>query len=163
MCCFLRDLFSRLFYFPSLYSINIYLTKSTIQGVTNRCRLSLLTNSALVYEPKGGGGMRGLSQWVQLYTGAQINYGDLTIYLTYGTILSHCKLPGPVMILKPLNWYLGCRKIVHSTCNFLKITCYRQHSFARPVQIFPTFSDNNLSLYKMTRRLLWLYMLFFDN
>jgi hypothetical protein len=27
-----------------------------IQGVTKRCRLSLLTNSALVYEPKCGGG-----------------------------------------------------------------------------------------------------------
>jgi hypothetical protein len=26
------------------------------RGVTKRCRLSWLTNSALVYEPKGGGG-----------------------------------------------------------------------------------------------------------
>jgi hypothetical protein len=26
---------------------------------------------------------RSLSQWVQLYTGAQINFGDLTTYLTY--------------------------------------------------------------------------------
>jgi hypothetical protein len=43
------------------------------QGVTKRCRRSWLTNSALVYEPKcgGGGELRGLSQWVQLYTGAQ--------------------------------------------------------------------------------------------
>ncbi len=32
----------------------------------------------------GGGELRGLSQWVQLYTGAQINCGDLTPYLTYG-------------------------------------------------------------------------------
>jgi hypothetical protein len=35
------------------------------RGVTKRCRLSWLTNSALVYEPKlgeGGGGLRGLSQ-----------------------------------------------------------------------------------------------------
>jgi hypothetical protein len=37
------------------------------QGVPKRCRLSWLTNSALVYEPKrgvcvGGGGMRGFSQ-----------------------------------------------------------------------------------------------------
>jgi hypothetical protein len=33
------------------------------QRVTKRCRLSLLTISALVYEPKcGGGGLRGLSQ-----------------------------------------------------------------------------------------------------
>ncbi len=32
----------------------------------------------------GGRVLRGLSQWVQLYTGAQINFGDLTPYLTYG-------------------------------------------------------------------------------
>jgi hypothetical protein len=33
------------------------------QGVTKRSRLSWLTNSALVYEPKcGGGGLRSLSQ-----------------------------------------------------------------------------------------------------
>ncbi len=50
-----------------------------------------LTNSALVYEPKcgGRGELRGLSQWVrtvrvQLWTEAQINFGDLTPYLTYG-------------------------------------------------------------------------------
>jgi len=49
------------------------------QGVTKRCHLSRLTNSALVYEPKCGG----LSQWVKLYTRAQINFGDLTPYLTY--------------------------------------------------------------------------------
>ncbi len=30
-----------------------------------------------------GGELRGLSQWAQLYTGAQINFGDLTPYLTY--------------------------------------------------------------------------------
>jgi hypothetical protein len=59
--------------------------KRYIQGVTKRCRLSWLTNRALFYEPKCGGrgrvGLRGLSQWVQLYTGAQINVGDLTPYL----------------------------------------------------------------------------------
>jgi hypothetical protein len=31
----------------------------------------------------GGGELWGLSQGVQLYTGAQINFGDLTPYLTY--------------------------------------------------------------------------------
>ncbi len=58
-----------------------------IQGVTKRCRPSWLTNSALVYEPKcgGRGELRGISQWVQLYTGAQINF-DLTPYLTYEQI-----------------------------------------------------------------------------
>ncbi len=54
------------------------------QGVTKRCRLSWLTNSALVYEPNCGGGFRGLSQRVQLYThGAQIYFVDLTPYLPY--------------------------------------------------------------------------------
>jgi hypothetical protein len=36
--------------------------------------------------PNAGGGegrVAGYSQWVQLYTGAQINFGDLTPYLTY--------------------------------------------------------------------------------
>ncbi len=39
------------------------------QGVTKRCRLSWLTNSALVYEPICGmkGELRGLRQWAQLY------------------------------------------------------------------------------------------------
>jgi hypothetical protein len=40
------------------------------RGVTKRCRPSWLTNSALVYEPKCGGGweLRGFSQWIQLYS-----------------------------------------------------------------------------------------------
>jgi hypothetical protein len=47
------------------------------QGVTKGCRLSLLTNSALVWaQMRGGGGLRGLSQWV--------NFGDLTPYLGVG-------------------------------------------------------------------------------
>ncbi len=62
------------------------------QTLLYSCGLSWLTNSALVYEPKcggrGGGGeggvaVAGLSQWVWLYTGAQINFGDLTPYLIY--------------------------------------------------------------------------------
>jgi hypothetical protein len=46
------------------------------QEVTKRCRLSWLTNSALVYESKcggTGGSCGGLSQRVQLFIGAQIN------------------------------------------------------------------------------------------
>ncbi len=69
---------------PDQLSVQDY---SAYQGVTKRCRLSWLTNSALVYEPKyegRGGELRGLSQCEQLYTGAQINLGDLTPYLTYG-------------------------------------------------------------------------------
>ncbi len=36
---------------------------------------------------EGRGELQDLSQWVQLYTGAQMNFGDLTPYLTYGTRL----------------------------------------------------------------------------
>jgi hypothetical protein len=52
------------------------------QGITNRCCPSWLTNSTLVYEHKcgGRGELRSLSQCVKLYTGAQINFGDLTPY-----------------------------------------------------------------------------------
>ncbi len=62
-----------------------YILDTGIQGVTKRCRLSVLTNSALVFEPKRGGGrkLRGHSQWVQLYTGDQINFGDLTPYFKF--------------------------------------------------------------------------------
>jgi hypothetical protein len=55
------------------------------RGVTKRCRLSWLTNSAPVYESKGGGGNGGSQPMsIQLYTGGQIYFGDLTPYLTYG-------------------------------------------------------------------------------
>ncbi len=60
-----------------------------VQRVTKRCRLSWLTNSALVIEPKceGRGELCGISQLVQQYRGAQINFGDLTPYLTYGGVV----------------------------------------------------------------------------
>ncbi len=48
-----------------------------------------LTNSALVYEPKcGGGGGCGVSDnEYSCPQGAQINFGDLTLYLTYWLLL----------------------------------------------------------------------------
>ncbi len=55
------------------------------QGVTKRCRLSWLNSIALVYEPKcgGRGGVAGSQpKSTAVYTGAQINFGDLTPYLT---------------------------------------------------------------------------------
>jgi hypothetical protein len=48
-----------------------YIMSPQMQGGTKRCRLSWLTSSALVYEPKRAGGVAGvsaLSQWVQLVT-----------------------------------------------------------------------------------------------
>jgi hypothetical protein len=61
------------------------------QGVTERCRLSWLTNSALVYEPKcverGKGGGCGVSaNEYSCAHGAQIKFVDITPYLTYGKI-----------------------------------------------------------------------------
>ncbi len=59
------------------------------KGVTKRCRLSWLTNSALVYEPKcgGGGGVTGSQPMTTAmhitWHGAQINFGDNTQYFTY--------------------------------------------------------------------------------
>ncbi len=56
--------------------------------VTKRFRLSWLTNSALVYEPKCGGRDFGAS--TNKYSCAhevQINFGDLTPYLTYAYII----------------------------------------------------------------------------
>ncbi len=58
-----------------------------MQGVTKRCRLSWLTNSALVCEPKcgGEGGCCGVSaNDYSCAHGAQINFKVLTPYLTYG-------------------------------------------------------------------------------
>jgi len=59
-----------------------------MQGVTKRCRLSWLTNSALAYRSpnavRGGGGVRCLNQWLQLYTWSPHNFGDLTPHLTFG-------------------------------------------------------------------------------
>jgi hypothetical protein len=53
-----------------------------------RCRLSLLTNSALVYEPKyRARGVAGSQPMSTTVYGTQINFGDLTPYLTYGLYL----------------------------------------------------------------------------
>jgi hypothetical protein len=46
--------------------------KIRAQGVTKRCRLSWLTNSAHVYEPDAGGGVS-----------CGVSVGDLTPHLTY--------------------------------------------------------------------------------
>ncbi len=58
-----------------------------IQGVTKRCRLSWLSNNALVCEPKcgGKGGVAG-SPPMSTALHRSPNYGDLTPYLTYGLI-----------------------------------------------------------------------------
>ncbi len=70
--------------------LNNFISRLTLvcflQGVTKRCRLSWLTNrpSYMNTNAEGGGGVAGSQTWVQLYTGDQINFEDLTPYLTYG-------------------------------------------------------------------------------
>jgi hypothetical protein len=55
------------------------------QGVTKRCRLSLLTNSALVNESqwRGGGASANVYSYAHHWTWSP-NFGDLPPYLTYG-------------------------------------------------------------------------------
>jgi|688.fasta_scaffold589479_2 hypothetical protein len=57
--------------------------QTVTQGVTKKCRLSWLTNSALVCEPKcrGRGGLRQLMNTAVHME--QTNFGDITPYLTY--------------------------------------------------------------------------------
>ncbi len=62
-----------------------------IQGVTKRCRLSWVTNSALVYEPECEGkgrvaGPQPMSSAVHHCTRSPNNFGDLTPYLSYAWI-----------------------------------------------------------------------------
>ncbi len=54
-----------------------------------------------MYEPKcgGEGGSAGLRQWVQLDTEAQINFGDLTPYLTYAGIVPPGMVPEEAPVL----------------------------------------------------------------
>ncbi len=60
-----------------------------MRGVTKRCRLSWLTNSALVQIwaqiGRGGGGCAVSANKYSCAHGGQINFGDLTQYLTYGS------------------------------------------------------------------------------
>jgi hypothetical protein len=75
------------YYIHPLYDLGDEQDECTVcQGVTKRRRLSWLTNSALVYEPKcGGGGGCGVSaNEYSCKHGAQINFGDLTPYFSYG-------------------------------------------------------------------------------
>ncbi len=87
------------------------LSTSLIQGVTERCRLYWLTNSALVYEPICGGrgrvaGSQTMSTAVHKVTGAQINFGNLTPYLPNGLIFLGSKLCGTCSWSRRIRGYL---------------------------------------------------------
>ncbi len=80
-------------------SKNLALVKLSYQRVTKTCRLSWLTNSALVYEPKCGGGGCGISaNEYSCAHGAQINFGDLTPYLTYVSYEYWCIYVSPICV-----------------------------------------------------------------
>jgi hypothetical protein len=58
----------------------------------------------------GGGKLRGLSQWVQLQTGAQIYFGDLNPYLTYDT---------------------NGREVCQSTAPYSRISLFKSHEWCQ--------------------------------
>jgi hypothetical protein len=74
--------------------------RARAEWVTKKCRLSWLTNSALVYEPKSGGrGSCGvLANEYSCAHGAQINFGDLTPFLTWVGRLLHKGNPRDLLV-----------------------------------------------------------------
>ncbi len=70
---------------------NKFFLEEVAQGVTKRCCLSLLTNIVLPYMSPNALGWGGWGAWGGVFAGsqpmsthgAQINFGDLTPYLTY--------------------------------------------------------------------------------
>ncbi len=82
--------------------------RGTIRGLTKRCRLSLLTNSVLVYEPKCRGA---LSTAVNIaWHGAQINFGDPPPYLTYGHNVCNLSNRGKYLINR-CHFFYDWRKV----------------------------------------------------
>ncbi len=111
------------------------LTKYYNQGVKKRCRLSFLTNSALVYEPKCRGRREGCGVSANEHScvhGAQINFGDLTPYLTYDCSVSClCFLASSKILVKcKLLYLLKAEKDMRDF--YLKLyNCYQCRIFAR--------------------------------
>ncbi len=114
-------------------------------GHKKRCRLSWLTNSALVYETKCGGGRVAGSQPVSTAVcayGAQINFGDLTSYLTYDKTcvhkgksfllfdLTHCTCHVSLYLRKIFpNFFLLQNlhvRVIYSNCGYtsLNLACF---------------------------------------
>ncbi len=77
----------------------------------------------------GWGELRGVSQWVHLYTRAQISFGDLTPYLTFvdHTRYSRGRVAGlgPIHTLtfRPKVWY-SFLLLFHGTCGTQYIYAY---------------------------------------
>jgi hypothetical protein len=82
---------SKIYYCHSITIMKMATAKKTIrckQGATKRCRLSWLTNSALVCEPKCGGGSCGFSanEYSCIHRSPnKLGRSTVTTYLTYGS------------------------------------------------------------------------------
>ncbi len=104
------------------------------QGLTKRCRLSWLTNSALVYKPKCGVGGCGLSaNEYSCAHGAQINFGDLTPYPRNRR--RNVDFTNKVKIIW-LPWSLEAnisRLFVHCTFFNVVLTCLKAPTMGRQV------------------------------
>ncbi len=138
-----------------------------MHGVTKRCRLSWLTNSALMYETKcggmGGGGCGFSANKYSCAHGAHINIGDLTPYLTYevNTFLNldserDCR----IRIEIGRKWYCckGCSiriQIVNRNLNlpFLSFFYFQRHPLLRSCKAFVTL----YAIRSITNALLQLY------
>jgi hypothetical protein len=88
-----------------------------VQGVTKRCRLSWLTSRALVYEPICGGMGEGrgcgvLSSEYSCAHGAQINFGDHTPYLAFGSVQENISLLAGNVPLPLATQYDGSVRLV---------------------------------------------------
>ncbi len=118
-----------------------------MQGVTKKCRLSWLPiePSYMIPNAGGGRGLRGSANEYSCAHGAQINFGDLTPYLTYGRMceleytwcLTHfiSKIPvlttqsspltkkhrTPYRIFETVNWkYLSLWLVRYWICEFFQ-------------------------------------------
>ncbi len=109
------------------------LPKYCNQGVTKRCRLSFLTNSALVYEPKCRGRREGCGVSANEHScvhGAQKNFGDRTPYLTYDCSVSCLCYLASSKILVKCNLPFKSQKDMRDF--YLKFYfCYQCRIFAR--------------------------------
>jgi hypothetical protein len=97
----------------------IRITRQDInRGATKICRLSWLTNSALVYEPNCGKRGRGYGVSANEYSctnGAKIKFGDLTTHLIYViNPLKHvyCRIDKKKSEMQTENYNMLIRKAV---------------------------------------------------
>ncbi len=125
------------------WSVTIRILKCKDQGVTKRCRLSWLTNSVLVYEPKSGGvgGLQGLCQWVQLCTWSPnklwrcnfifnlLCHGKTTSFLRSCSLSSPLSGSGTGGALGSFCWFTFVKIPANMTMRFLQIFTFDYNEF----------------------------------